>query len=226
MNVNSALTALLVAAAMTLVGCEDATPLAAAARDVEHRLAWVESAEPTAMLAQDISAGQQRFLSVCGYACVVPGVGAITAKHCYPNVAVQPIEGTSDVRLSTRHSAMIERAAEVAAEYNSLAARSLSERGFGRCPQGANWDAAFRELNALARTVRPLLAEADFSLLPNGPTFTLNLPSQLLTPSFTRAACAVIRTNKLPPSARIAVRDSQAKREAPPVLLCPAASAA
>jgi hypothetical protein len=226
MNISAALTALLVAATITLSGCQGETQLAAAAREVEQRLAWVETAKPAAMLAQDISAGQHRFLSVCGYACVVPSVGAITAERCYPTAAVQPIEGTSDVRLSTRHSALVERAAEVAAEYNLLAARSLSERGLGQCPQGANWDAAFRELHALALSVRPSLAEADFSLLPNEPTFTLNLPPQLLTPAFTQSACAVIRANKLPPSARIAMRDGQATQGTSPVLMCQAASAA
>jgi hypothetical protein len=126
MNARAALLLLIVAFASVFAGCSGQTELQSAAASVERQLAWVEAAKPEAMLDADARAGRQRFLSVCGYSCVVPGIGELTATRCYPSVRVQTIEGTSDTILSERHAALVRRAAEVAAEYNTLAARALT----------------------------------------------------------------------------------------------------
>jgi hypothetical protein len=97
MKASVVLCILFVAAAPLFEACSQQTDLQTAAAAVEKRLAWVADAKPISMLDADTRAGQQHFLSVCGYACSVPEVGNVTAKRCYPALPVQAIEGTSDV---------------------------------------------------------------------------------------------------------------------------------
>lgn len=111
-------------------------------------LEWVDHAEPVAMAKQDIAAGRFRFLSICGYACELPGVGEMTYSRCYSGSAsVEIVHGTSDVIRSDGHLRLRKKALLLASEYNELIARKLDELGKRTCPIGEEWDALHRALS-------------------------------------------------------------------------------
>lgn len=196
---------LLVALASLFTGCSAESDSATSVVAIERQLSWVENVSPAAMLQEDTRVGRLRFLSVCGYSCRIPAVGAITAQRCYPSVEVQKIEGTTDALASDRHAALVRRAAEVADQYNTLVVQSAALQGRSLCPVGANWDAAFRDLHAVIRAAHPGLSEADFTLMPREPKFLVVLPQEVLSPRFEVSTCAVLRKHNLPLSAHIAV---------------------
>ena len=105
-------------------------------------LDWIDHAEPAGMAKQDIAAGRFRFLSICGFACELPGVGHMTYVRCYAgSVRVETVDGTSDVIRSDRHLHLQRKALILASEYNQLIARKLDELGQRTCPIGEQWDA-------------------------------------------------------------------------------------
>jgi hypothetical protein len=100
------------------------------------------------MAKQDIAAGRFRFLSICGYACELPGVGHMTYFRCYSGSAnMETVDGTSDVMRSDRHLRPQNKALVLASEYNDLIARKLDDLGKRTCPIGEQWDALFLALS-------------------------------------------------------------------------------
>ena len=81
-----------------------AAVLLLAACSAQEPLNWVDTADPVKAIHQDIGAGRLRFLSICGYACELPGVGDLNYARCYSAAAsVETVRGTSDVIRSDRH---------------------------------------------------------------------------------------------------------------------------
>jgi len=106
------------------------------------------------MAKQDIAAGRFRFLSICGYACELPGVGDMTYFRCYSGSAsVETVDGTSDVIRSDRHLRLQNKALILASDYNQLIARKLDELGKRTCPIGEQWDALFLALSDYVKRV-------------------------------------------------------------------------
>jgi len=111
------------------------------------------------MAKQDIAAGHFRFLSICGIACELPGVGEMTYFRCYSGSAsIETVRGTSDVIRSARHLRLQSKALILASEYNQLIARKLDELGKRTCPIGEQWDAL---LLALSGHVKRVTAEGS-----------------------------------------------------------------
>ena len=120
-------------------------------------LDWIDHAEPASMAKQDIAAGRFRFLSICGYACELSGVGHMTYSRCYSGSAsVETVEGTSDVIRSDRHLRLQNKARIFASEYNQAIARKLDQLGKRACPVGEQWDSL---LVALTEHVKRMTAE-------------------------------------------------------------------
>jgi hypothetical protein len=114
----------------------------------EDPLDWIDHANPAHMAKQDIATGRFRFLSICGVACELPGLGEMTYFRCYSTSAsIDTVHGTSDVIRSARHSRLQEKAMVVASEYNQSIARKLDELGKRTCPIGEQWDALLRALS-------------------------------------------------------------------------------
>jgi len=114
----------------------------------EDPLDWVEHANPTDMVKRDIAAGRFRFLSICGYACELPGLGDLNYARCYSGSAsVDTVQGTGDVIRSDRHQRLQGKAVAFASEYNQLIARKLDELGKRTCPVGEQWDALLHALS-------------------------------------------------------------------------------
>ncbi len=114
----------------------------------EDPLDWVEHANPTDMARRDIAAGRFRFLSICGYACGLPGLGNLNYARCYSGSAsVETVQGTGDVIRSDRHQSLQHKATAVASEYNELIARKLDGLGKRTCPVGEQWDALLYALS-------------------------------------------------------------------------------
>jgi hypothetical protein len=104
-------------------------------------LDWIDHADPARMAKQDIAAGRFRFLSICGYACELPGVGGMTYFRCYSGSAsIDTVDGTSDVIRSDRHLRLQNKSLTLASEYNHLIARKLDELGKRTCPIGEQWE--------------------------------------------------------------------------------------
>ena len=133
----------------------------------EDPLDWVENADPVKTVLQDISAGRFRFLSICGYACELPGVGDLNYARCYSAVAsVESVRGTSDVIRSDRHLRLQSKTSEFASKYNELLARKLDSLGKRTCPPGEQWDALLHTLSAYVHGMRserpqPWVAASD-----------------------------------------------------------------
>jgi len=214
--------ALLLCAAMA--ACTVDTPLSAAAKEVERELAWVERANASSMYQADVAAGRQRFLAVCGYACMVPGVGSLTADLCFPRVAVEQIKGTSDVRLSERHSTLIAQAWDVATKYNKLVAEGLSQQGRSSCPSNANFDAAFGDLRALVEAAHSSASERSLSMAAHEPVFRLVLPPEKLTFSFEQAACGILSKHSLPSEVSLIVSFEPTSGMADRIVRCKSAT--
>ena len=139
-----------IAAVLLLTACS-------AKDSAKDPLDWIEHAEPAGMAKQDIAAGRFRFLSICGYACELPGIGEMTYRRCYSGSAsVETVDGTSDVIRSDRHSRLQNKALILASEYNQLIARKLDEFGKRTCPIGEQWDAL---LLALTHHVKRVTGE-------------------------------------------------------------------
>ncbi len=133
----------------------------------EDPLDWIEHANPTNMAKRDIAAGRFRFLSICGYACELPGLGDLNYARCYSGSAsVDTVQGTGDVIRSTRHLRLQHKAMAVASEYNQSIARKLDELGKRTCPVGEQWDALLHALSGqvtrmTAEPPRPWVAVSD-----------------------------------------------------------------
>jgi len=209
----------LAAVAFALTACARESELQALARAEEQKLEWVERTNATALYAADTQKGVRRFMSVCGYACFAPGVGRMTAERCFPNVTVERIEGTSDVRFSERHSELIQRAVSVAKQYNMLVAEDESKKGHSNCPAGADLDAAFHELGSLFRTTFPMASESAFGMRAREVVFVLVPPDGQVPSSFERTACETLQKHHLPKNTRIAVL-SQPDQVVPNRYLC------
>src|SRR5437667_7504755 len=101
---------LAISAMLLLTACTLADPLD-----------WIDHADPARMAKQDIAAGRFRFLSICGYACELPGVGGMTYFRCYSGSAsIDTVDGTSDVIRSDRHLRLQNKSLTLASEYNHL----------------------------------------------------------------------------------------------------------
>jgi hypothetical protein len=137
---------LAIAAVLLLTACSAKDPLD-----------WIDHAEPARMAKQDIAGGHFRFLSICGYACELPGLGEMTYFRCYSaSASIETVDGTSDVIRSDRHLHLQNKARILASEYNQLIARRLDELGRRTCPVGEQWDAL---LLALSDHVKRVTAE-------------------------------------------------------------------
>ena len=88
-------------------------------------LAYLESLvsrNPEREAAASLAKGESGFLGVAGYSVEVPGISEKLAQ-CRA-IRVNVIRGTTDVRSGERHTALIRRAREYAARYNSFVAMS------------------------------------------------------------------------------------------------------
>jgi hypothetical protein len=195
----------LVAVSLALSACARESKLEVAARSVEKRLAWVEHANVAALYQADHQKGIRRFMLVCGYSCVAPGVGSLTTERCFPGVENEPIEGTSDVVLSARHKELMARAYVVAKQYNALVAESEAKTGQSTCPSGADVDAAFHEIGSQFRAAFPTASESAFRMGAGALMFELVPPSGHVSTSFEQAACAALSKHRLPARTRIAI---------------------
>lgn len=213
----------LVAVALALSACARETKLEVAARSVENQLAWVEHTDIAALNEADRKKGIRRFMLVCGYSCVAPGVGSLTTERCFPGIKNEPIEGTSDVILSQRHKELIARAYVVAKQYNALVAESEAKTGQSTCPSGADVDAAFHEIGSQFRAAFPTASESAFRMGAGALMFELVPPSGHVSTSFEQAACAALPKYHLPVRTRIAIFPNL-KAKAPSQYLCGRAS--
>lgn len=191
--------------ASCLCACTEKTGLPAEAKQAEERLAWVENVDPAKMFRDDGLSGKKRFLAICGFACVPAGVGSLTASICYPRVRVEQIEGTSDMRLSQRHTDLINRATVVAKRYNTLVAEAEQRAGRYACNSKADWDSALGDLSALVAYATSQQSERSVSIDPKNRVFKLLLPIGAASDVFYEAACGALRKYNLLPQASISV---------------------
>jgi hypothetical protein len=174
---------------------------------IEQKLEWVETANPRRMAEEDAARGQHRFLSVCGYSCMVPGIGTVNAKRCYPSVAVEDIAGTGDVFFSDRQRALQQHAWELATDYNALVAASQRAAGQSTCLASENWDGALTELAKLVWSLSPGPSGQGHVTIPwDSSKFELSIPDGKSFDSISQAACAVLRANGLDGKATLRYR--------------------
>jgi hypothetical protein len=109
-------------------------------------LRWVETASAEQYFAEDRRVGRRRFFLISAYSEYVPGLG-VNYDACYSKVAETTlIRGTGDVLLGPEHIRLTGIAVSFAQAYNALMKNYLDQNGLSACDQGADWEAAFREL--------------------------------------------------------------------------------
>jgi hypothetical protein len=159
------------------------------------------------MAEADGSRDRHRFLSVCGYSCMVPGIGTINAKRCYPDVTIEEIAGTGDVLISDRQQSLQKRAWEVAQEFNMLVAASYRAAGKSACLPFENWDEALTDLTKLVWSLSPgTFTEGTVGIHPSRSTFEVSLPKGRSFGDMHQAACESLRKNGLGGKAALAYR--------------------
>jgi hypothetical protein len=179
---------------------------AEAVGEVESALSWVEKTDATSLLQDDAKQNRRRFLSVCGFACLVPGVGAINAERCYSEVAVEIIRGTADVIRSERHSQLQQKAGQLARQFNILVAASERRAGRAACGEAVDWDAALTELGKLVWSLETSTSSrGQVTLLRDGPVFLISLPDDTDFESIHQAACNVLEKNGLRSQSKLVV---------------------
>jgi hypothetical protein len=122
--------------------------------EVERRLEWVESTTPAIMLADSTRAGHFHFLTVCGFACEEPGIGALTYFHCYAGAATKlTVDPTGDVIRSQRHGQLKGEMYRFAQHYNILLRAQLDSAGKRTCPASERWDDYWHAIDSVAHRI-------------------------------------------------------------------------
>jgi hypothetical protein len=163
----------------------------------ERKLAWVESADPVKMFADSSRLGHTHFLTVCGYSCFEPEIGALTYAHCYARAATKlTIDPTGDFIQSKRHAELKRQLFQFAKRYNVLVREELDRTGRRNCPAEERWDGYWRALDTLATQIPAHPFESSISAtiveLRGRPDFHLHVPDErdLSREIYTRA-CAL-----------------------------------
>lgn len=155
-------------------------------------MAWLEGADPVAMLRDSLPTHSLHFLAVCGVSCVTPGIGFMTYEQCYKGAAdVRTIDPTGDVIGSERQEHLKELAARFAGRYNRLLVKALDARGERSCPEGEQWDSLWTALNNIAKQL-PQEPNASFvmALRDNAAQFQLHVQkARYLTPALYERLC-------------------------------------
>ena len=122
--------------------------------EVELGLVWVESTTPAIMLADSTRAGHFHFLTVCGYGCEEPGLGALTYFHCYASAATKlTVDPTGDVIRSPRHGLLKDKVFRFAQQYNILLRAQLDSAGKRTCPASERWDDYWHAIDSVANRI-------------------------------------------------------------------------
>jgi len=157
----------------------------------------VDTADPVKAIHQDIGAGRLRFLSICGYACELPGVGDLNYTRCYSAAAsVETVRGTSDVIRSDRHLRLQRTAWAFASQYNELLASHLDSLEKRTCPPGEQWDALLYALTGHIREIRPHSAQSWVAASDEpdqrGHDFQINFPDSTVSPAYRTVVCNIV----------------------------------
>ena len=148
---------------VTAIALAVSTPAADAQRSgdrplewtLEQSLSWVESADPSTMLAEAMATGRPSFFTVCALACVEPAIRHLTYARCYATAAgKRVIDPTGDMISSERHLQLKARAFQLATRYNTLLREELDRTGRRRCQPGEEWDDYWIALTSLGGTGR------------------------------------------------------------------------
>lgn len=198
------------------------TTLAGGNESPEDQLTWVETADASAMLESDLTAGRLRFFAICDYSCDVRGISRQEYGRCYSKAAaLENIAGTTDVIRSDRQKELQIKASMFASEYNRLLAARLDQAGKNACAKGERWDEFFSALSAYVRKMTPTPPFAWVAAYPEphagGRDFRIHIPPTIAPPeALETSVCKMAHEYGIPRAVRFEVTRGDIRTPAAP----------
>lgn len=163
-----------------------------------QQLAWVNNANAQEIASRDTAQGNLRFFSVCGFSCVVPGVGTTNATLCYPKTVVHRIEGTSDGYGSEEELQLNLKARTFAEQYNLLVASQLQREKKSACDPSTDWDAGFHAMHQYVQSLSNKSNEEGLvALVVERSEFVVTMPPNVSLDQASLGLCERIRLHGL-----------------------------